>query len=209
MNNISLNIFGSKIFFNLIKEIEFEYNIFFENNKTFKDHFNIKIIFAENLKLSFLTSLLRDNIPTVLLLNDKNYIFKNKIKLLSFHIILYLPIEILSFKEILKVLYTKYLFLEKSKIIVNHYNIDSNQKIIFKNNIKAKLTEKELKLILTLNHKNGQDKSSLLREVWKHNSNLDTHAFESHLHRLRKKIEKFFKDKNFIIEKNSFYFLNK
>ena len=151
----------------------------------------------------------KDNTPSIIFLNDKNYILKNKINLLSFHVVLYLPIEILSFKEILKVLNTKYHFLEKSKIIINNYNIDSNQKTIFKNNIKIKLTEKELKLILTLNDKNGLDKSSLLREVWKHNSNLDTHAFESHLYRLRKKIEKFFKDKNFIIEKNSLYYLKK
>ena len=81
MNNITLNIFGSKIFFNLIKEIESDYNIFFENNRTSKDYFNIKIIFAENLKLSFLINLLKDNTPSIIFLNDKNYILKNKITL--------------------------------------------------------------------------------------------------------------------------------
>jgi len=156
-----------------------------------------------------LTDLLGENVPSILLLDNNNYILKNKINLLSFHVVLYFPIEIFSFKEILKVLYTKYHFLKKSNIIINHYNIDSNQKIIFKNNIKAKLTEKELKLILTLNDENGLDKSLLLKKVWNYNSNLDSHAFESHLHRLRKKIEKFFNDKNFIVEKDSLYFLKK
>jgi hypothetical protein len=211
MNNISLTIFGSRTFFNLIKEIDFEYNIFFENDKIpkNKEHLNIKIIFPQNLKLSVLNDLLGENLPSVLLLDNNNYILKNKINLLSFHVVLYFPIEIFSFKEILKVLYTKYHFLKKSNIIINHYNIDSNQKIIFKNNIKAKLTEKELKLILTLNDENGLDKSLLLKKVWNYNSNLDSHAFESHLHRLRKKIEKFFNDKNFIVEKDSLYFLKK
>jgi hypothetical protein len=211
MNNISLTIFGSRTFFNLIKEIDFEYNIFFENDKIpkNKEHLNIKIIFPQNLKSSVLTDLLGENVPSILLLDNNNYILKNKINLLSFHVVLYFPIEIFSFKEILKVLYTKYHFLKKSNIIINHYNIDSNQKIIFKNNIKAKLTEKELKLILTLNDENGLDKSLLLKKVWNYNSNLDSHAFESHLHRLRKKIEKFFNDKNFIVEKDSLYFLKK
>lgn len=211
MNNISLTIFGSKTFFNLIKEIDFEYNIFLETDKTpkNKEHLNIKIIFPQNLKLSVLIDLLTENTPTILLLDNNNYILKNKINLLSFHMVLYFPIEILSFNEILKVLYTKYHFLNKSNIIINQYNIDSNQKIIFKNKIKAKLTEKELKLILTLNDGNGLDKSFLLKKVWNHNSNLDTHAFESHLHRIRKKINKFFKDKNFIIEKDSLYYLKK
>jgi DNA-binding response OmpR family regulator len=76
-----------------------------------------------------------------------------------------------------------------------------------KNGIKAKLTEKELNLILILEKSNGLKKSSLLKSVWNHSSDLETHAFETHLHRLRKKMNKFFKDKKFIIEKNSLYYL--
>ena len=56
---------------------------------------------------------------------------------------------------------------------------------------------------------NGLKKSFLLQKIWNHNSELETHAFETHLHRLRKKIDKFFKDKKFIIEKNSSYYLSK
>jgi DNA-binding response OmpR family regulator len=76
-----------------------------------------------------------------------------------------------------------------------------------KKGIKAKLTEKELELILTLNKKNGLDKSFLLKNIWNHNSNLESHAFETHLHRLRKKINNIFEDNKFITEKNSRYYL--
>jgi DNA-binding response OmpR family regulator len=93
--------------------------------------------------------------------------------------------------------------------MINNYEIDSNQRLIKKDGVKTKLTEKEMKLILFLNESNGLKKSILLEKIWSHNSELETHAFETHLHRLRKKILKFFKDKNFIIEKNSFYFLSK
>ena len=62
-----------------------------------------------------------------------------------------MPIELLSFKEILNILVTKYNFSKKSKIIIKDYEIDSNERSISKNDIKIKLTEKELELILTLN----------------------------------------------------------
>ena len=98
-------------------------------------------------------------------------------------------------------------FFKKSKITINNYEIDSNQRIITREGTKVKLTEKELELILVLNSNNGLDKSFLLKSIWKHSLDLDTHAFETHLHRLRKKINKYFKDKDFIVEKNSLYFL--
>jgi DNA-binding response OmpR family regulator len=107
-------------------------------------------------------------------------------------------------------LITKYNFFKKSKIIIKDYAIDSNERSITKKKIKAKLTEKELELILALNNNNnnGLNKSFLLKSIWKHSLDLDTHAFETHLHRLRKKIYKYFKDEDFIIEKNSLYYLN-
>ena len=77
-----------------------------------------------------------------------------------------------------------------------------------KNGIKAKLTEKELNLILILKKNNGLKKSFLLKNIWNHRSDLETHAFETHLHRLRKKMNKFFKDTKFIMEKNSLYYLS-
>ena len=66
-----------------------------------------------------------------------------------------------------------------------------------------------MQLIISLKKKNGLEKSFLLKNIWKHNSDLESHAFETHLHRLRKKINKFFNDKKFITEKNSLYYLSK
>jgi hypothetical protein len=208
MRNIHLHIIGSDSFFTLIKELDLHYivssNIISEYNT--KDSF-IRIIFAENLKLENLKTLFLDNVPTVFLLNNKSFLLKNKLCLLDFHISLILPIEILSLKEILNILLTKYNFFRKSKIIIKGYEIDSNQRLIMKKGVKAKLTEKELELILALNNKNGLDKSFLLKNIWNHNSNLESHAFETHLHRLRKKINNIFEDNKFIIEKNSRYYL--
>jgi len=209
MNNVHLSILGSAPFINILNELEFNNSL----NPNSKLNLNnkkilVKILFAENLKIKEVRNCLLKNEPVFLFFNDKDYIKKNSLKLLNLHVALELPIEILSFKEILNILITKYNFFTKSKIIIKDYEIDSNERSIAKQKVKVKLTEKELDLILALNNHNGLNKSFLLKNVWKHSLDLDTHAFETHLHRLRKKINKYFKDKNFIVEKNSLYYLS-
>jgi DNA-binding response OmpR family regulator len=209
MNNIHLSISGSDRFSSILNELDFN-NILELSSQL--NHNNkkilVNILFTENLKIKDVKNYLLQNKPTILFVYHRDYIKKNNINLLDFHVVLELPIEILSFKEILNILITKYNFFKKSKIIIKDYAIDSNERSITKQKIKAKLTEKELELILALNNNNGLNKSFLLKSIWKHSLDLDTHAFETHLHRLRKKIYKYFKDEDFIIEKNSLYYLN-
>jgi len=209
MNNTHLHIIGSQTFVSILDELDFNYNISCEKNLKYnnKDLF-VRVIVIEKLQPTEIKKYFLENIPTIFLLNNKDYLIKNKLKLMEFHVALFVPIELLSFKEIINILITKYNFFKKSKIIINGYEIDSNQRVIMKNGIKAKLTEKELNLILILKKNNGLKKSFLLKNIWNHSSDLETHAFETHLHRLRKKMNKFFKDKKFIIEKNSLYYLS-
>jgi DNA-binding response OmpR family regulator len=208
MNIIHLSILGSTSFSNILSELEFN-NVLNLNNISNQSDKKIlvKILFVGNLKIKEVKNHLLKNEPIILFLNHKDYIKKNSLKLLDFHVSLELPIEILSFKEIINILITKYSFFKKSKIIISDYEIDSNERSIAKEKVKVKLTEKELELILALNNNNGLNKSYLLKSIWKHSLDLETHAFETHLHRLRKKINKYFKDKNFIIERNSLYYL--
>ena len=210
MDNIHLHIIGSKSFPALLNELDLNYTITSDINLKYnhKDLL-IRIVFVEKLKLTEIKKYFNENVPTIFLLNNREFLLKNKLRLLEFHVSLFIPIEILSFREILNILVTKYNFFKKSKIIINGYEIDSNQRIIIKNGIKAKLKEKELELILALNQNKGSEKSFLINNVWKRSSDLESHAFETHLHRLRKKINKFFKDKQFIVEKNSLYYLSK
>jgi DNA-binding response OmpR family regulator len=210
MNNIHLHIIGSKSFSDLLNELDFNYSITSDKNLKYNNKdFLVRIIFVEKLQLVEIKKFFLENIPTIFFLNSKDFLIKNKLTLLDFHISLSIPIEILSFREILNILLTKYNFFKKSKIIINDYEIDSNQRVIAKNKIKVKLTEKELELILVLNKNNGLEKSFLLKNIWNRSSDLESHAFETHLHRLRKKINKVFKDSKFIVEKNSLYYLSK
>jgi DNA-binding response OmpR family regulator len=195
MNKTHLHIIGSESFSDLLGELNFNYSISSDKNIKYSGNdFLVRIIFVEKFHSSDVKKFFLENIPTIFFLNNKDFLTKNKLTLLDFHIYLCMPIEILSFKEILKILLIKYNFFKKSKIIINDYEIDSNQRVITKNKIKVKLTEKELELILVLNKNNGLEKSFLLKNIWNRNSNLESHAFETHLHRLRKKINKFFRD---------------
>ncbi|MBM5787635.1 MAG: winged helix-turn-helix transcriptional regulator [Pelagibacterales bacterium] len=208
MNNIHLSVLGSSTFSSILHELEL--NNFFSSSGQLIHNVKkilIRVIFSENLKITEVKNHLLNNEPIILLLRNKEYIKKNNLHLLNFHVSLELPIEILSFKEIINILVTKYNFFKKSKIIIKGYEIDSNERSITRDQTKVKLTEKDLELILALNNNNGLSKSFLLKSIWKHSLELDTHAFETHLHRLRKKINKHFKDKNFIVEKNSLYYL--
>jgi DNA-binding response OmpR family regulator len=208
MNSTYLTIFGSKIFSNILNELDFNNILNSSSQSRHNEKKNeVKILFADNLNIKDVKNCLLKNEPTILILNKKNYIKKNNLNLLGFHVSLELPIDILSLKEILNILTTKYNFFKNSKIVIKDYVIDSNERCIIKQKTKVKLTEKELALILALNNNNGLSKSFLLKSIWKYSLDLDTHAFETHLHRLRKKIYKYFKEKNFIIEKESSYYL--
>ena len=210
MNNIHLHIIGSEPFSNLLNELNLNYNISFNKNFKFNNKDTlVRVIFVEKLQIIDIKKFFLENIPTIFLLKSKDFLLKNKLTLLDFHVSLFVPIEILSFKEIINILITKYNFFKKSKIAIIDYELDSNQRVITKNKIKVKLTEKEMELILVLNKNNGLDKSFLLKNIWNRSSDLESHAFETHLHRLRKKINKFFKDSKFITEKNSLYYLSK
>lgn len=213
MDNTQLHVFGSKIFYSLLKEIDQNQSIsFFDKiNTNYLDESSekdiVRIVFPEKFSLADIKSLIDSNLPNIFLLQNNQYLIKNKLKLLNFNISLLLPIDFLSFKEILKILSIKYKFFKKSKIKIKDYLIDSNQKIISKNNLYTKLTEQELKFILILIENNSVSKKDVLEKVWKYKFPLDSHAFETNLHRLRKKMSTVFKDRNFIKEKNSLYYI--
>ena len=87
MNNIHLSILGSTPFVNILNELEFN-NIlnpigqFNCNEKKIL----VKILFVENLKIKEVRNYLLKNEPVFLFINHKDYIKKNSLKLLDFHV---------------------------------------------------------------------------------------------------------------------------
>ena len=47
-----------------------------------------------------------------------------------------------------------------------------------------------------------------MKDIWSYSDEVDTHTYETHLYRLRQKIQLKLKDKNFIEIKEGKYFLN-
>ena len=68
------------------------------------------------------------------------------------------------------------------------------------------MTERETNIITFLNNAKKPIKISKLQaEVWGHNSKLETHTVETHIYRLRKKINQSFNDNNFITSSKQGY----
>ena len=130
MSNIHLHIIGSESFCNLLTELDFNYSISYDKNITNNNKKDpiVRIIFVEKLQLKEIKKYILENVPTIFLFNDRNFLIKNKLNLLEFHVSLLVPIEILSFREILNILLTKYNFFKKSKKILDGVTI---QKVNF------------------------------------------------------------------------------
>ena len=138
---------------------------------------------------------------------DKNKIlFLTKEKKNSQHIAY--PIQIKNLIEKINIKLIKQKYNNQSYLKVSNYILNLNSRIISKNNNSLKLTEKEINIILFLNdHKNPQKVSILQNQVWGYLSELETHTVETHIYRLRKKINDHFNDSNFIISTDDGYLI--
>ena len=159
---------------------------------------NFKIINAENEES------LNEKIKKIhnyLIISNKKYSDTHNQFVLN-----YTPINIFKLIEKINIEFLKLQFNSQSEVIIKNYNIDLNSREMFKNNIRLKLTEKEIN---TINYLSKSEKpvsvDELQQKVWSYQSDIETHTVETHIYRLRKKILDTFNDKNFIIsEKNGY-----
>ena len=119
-----------------------------------------------------------------------------------------LPLPLKKLLELISIRLIKLKFNHQSKIIIKGYELNLNSKFIGKDNLNLKLTEKEIDIILYLNHKKiKHDVADLQKNIWGYSKNIETHTVETHIYRLRKKINDLFKDQNFILTHKSGYFI--
>ena len=159
---------------------------------------NINIIFVENENsLNDMTK----NLNYYLVLSDKKYSNINN------HFVLdNLPINIFKFIEKINIEFLKQQFNSQSELKINQYTIDLNSRELLLNNLKLKLTEKEINTIIYIS-KSSKPVSidELQKNVWSYQSDIETHTVETHIYRLRKKILNTFSDSEFIISKKDGY----
>ena len=185
------------------------FNSLYEILDEIKENLSFKIIKIENqedfkkkLDLGKLDHLVITKTEHKLLLNnnitDKNFLDFNDLPL--------------SFKKLIELIHIKLIklkFTQQSKITIKHYELNLNSKFLSKGNLKLKLTEKEIEIILYLNSKKiKHNVADLQKNIWGYAVNMETHTVETHIYRLRKKISDLFKDKNFILSHKNGYFID-
>ena len=184
------------------KLIIFRYKELFNILEEIKENFEFKLEFYE--KERELENLENDN------LSDYLVITKKKLSNLKKQIIIdKTPININDLIQTLNINFLKSKFIEQSKIDLGRYNLDLNSRILKQNEKELELTEKESSILIFLKQSKDPVKiDQLQKKVWGYNSQLETHTVETHVYRLRKKINDKFYDNEFIISDKKGYFLN-
>ena len=137
------------------------------------------------------------------LLSNNNITDKNLLDFNDF------PLSLKKLLELINIKLIKLKFNQQSKIIIKGYELNLNSKFFSKGNLKLKLTEKEIEIILYLNDKKiKHDVADLQKNIWGYSSNMETHTVETHIYRLRKKISDLFKDEKFILTHKNGYFID-
>ena len=185
------------------------FNSLYEILDEIKENLSFKIIKIENeedfkkkLDLGKLDHLVITKTEHKLLLNnnitDKNFLDFND-----------LPLSFKKLIELINIKLIKLKFTQQSKITIKHYELNLNSKFLSKGNLKLKLTEKEIEIILYLNSKKiKHNVADLQKNIWGYAVNMETHTVETHIYRLRKKISDLFKDEQFILSHKNGYFID-
>ena len=159
---------------------------------------NFKITFADSEKS--LNEKVK-NLNNYLIISNKKY--PNNINQL---VLENSPIKIFKLVEKINIEFLKIQFSSQSEVKVKNYIIDLNSREMLINNIKLKLTEKEINTITYLSKSSKPVSIDELQEkVWSYQSDIETHTVETHIYRLRKKILKTFNDNEFIISERNGY----
>ncbi len=212
MINVTISIFGNKIFLEIINEI-----------KLFS---KFKVQYYENLDLC-VQDAEKYNSLVIFFVKKEDINYFSKKKIYSFPSIfvtesstpksafsselreqLNMPFTILEFEKKVISLVAKNEFKRNSLIKLADYTIDKNGRKIMKNNLELKLSEKEINfLILFSKNREPISRNLVLKKVWNYSSESETHTVETHIHRLRKKILEKFGDSNFIKNNNKGYYI--
>ena len=184
MNNENLVIYDFKILYEILNEIS--------------DHINFKLTNIN--KITDLDLKAQDNY--LVISNKKIKDIENQIEITNF------PIDVVKLVENINIKFLKKKYSQQSEIDLGVYKLNLNSRKIYNSEKSLNLTEREANIIVFLNNSKKPVKISKLQtEVWGHNSKLETHTVETHIYRLRKKINDVFEDKNFIKSSKSGYII--
>ena len=198
-NNYSVNIacLCDKNFNKYLEEVKsffaFQMSII---NPNFENHQNSNfdaIILDSEMLNKIPKSLI--SLPKILINNKKN------LKNIDDHstIIFKLPLNIIKFNKEIIEFCKKNEFQKNSLIKIKDYTLNKNERTLKRGDKILKITEKEIDFICNLkNSKSPLSKKYILEKIWFYSPGTETHTIETHIYRLRKKINDIFEDQNFI-----------
>jgi len=198
--NINIACFCNKNILSALEELKsfFGFNLLLEHknlNNLEKENIHAIISDIENSKkLSFLNF----KKPKILI-QEYGKITQTKD---IFSLIIKLPLNLVQFNQDVINICKRFEFKNNSLINIKDYILDKNERVIKKNNLYLKITEKEINFLENLHSSlKPLSREFILKNIWNYSTDTDTHTVETHIYRLRQKIKDKFKDGNFI--KNS------
>ena len=167
------------------------YNILFE----IRENFKFEILNFES-EIDFIKSNNANNSLVIV----KNKFSNDSIDPKNIIILDEIPIKIIYLIDKINTCLLKQKYSLQSNFNIKKYKLDLNSRMISNNEKDLKLTEREIEIILFLNNQDKPQKiETLQKEVWGYSANLETHTVETHIYRLRKKINEKFNDENFLV----------
>jgi len=212
MSNLTISIFGNKIFLEILSElklfskfkIKYYQNIDLCIKDSQKDNI-LSVFFITNTNIRYFDKNRKINFPSILISESS---ILNTISTKDLTEKLTIPLAIMDFEKRVISLFAKKEFKKNSYIKLADYIIDKNERKIVKNNLELQLSEKEINfLILFTKNSKAISKNSVLQNVWNYSPQSETHTVETHIHRLRKKMYEKFGDNNFIKNNKKGYYI--
>jgi len=185
------------------------YNTLYEILDEIKENLSFKIIKYQNDEDFIKHNNLNTKNSLIILNSNQEILLHNNLCKKNFLNLKDLPLGINKFIELINIQLIKLRFNHQSKINIKSYELNINSKFISKNDTILKLTEKEIEVILYLNeYKTRHNVLDLQKNIWGYSPEMETHTVETHIYRLRKKINDKFDDESFILSDENGYFID-
>ena len=201
MHKLNVLIFGPSSFVSTLDELKpfLKFNSLSDN---INDKHDIIIIHNEVLKDNTKKNFI-DKSNAI-----KIYASKRRDVLNNYDAYLELPANLKEINAAVENIAARFKFTKNSSIKIKNYLLNKNEKKLYKLNESVTLTEKEIQLLeLFLEKKTAISKENILSAVWNYSADADTHTVETHIYRLRKKINDKFMDEEFILNNTKGYHL--
>ena len=207
MHQLNVLILGPEDFITTLNELKpyFKFNLFKGINL-------LNIDSTSSFDVLFFHKKILENIDNRDLINNysaiKILVTDTNVKVNIYDAILKLPVTINEINTIIENSAAKKTFNKNSSIKIKNFFLNKNEKKLIKDKIFIILTEKEIQLLeLLLNKKKPISKNKILSTVWHYSLDSDTHTVETHIYRLRKKINDKFSEEHFILNNKDGYYI--